>query len=79
MQYAVMFLFVFSCFNVLLSLYLLILFLSSLRSDKRSFLMCFFFFFNKKRVDFAKKVVMLQPFRNILYLCGVNIIYIVTV
>ena len=41
--------------------------------------MCFLRLFNKKRVDFAKKVVMLQPFRNILYLCGVNIIYIVTV
>ena len=36
-------------------LYLLILFLSSLRSDKRSFLMYFFVVFQKKRVNCIKK------------------------
>ena len=36
-------------------LYLLIVFLFSLRSNKRSFLMCFLRLFNKKRVVFAKK------------------------
>ena len=41
--------------------------------------MYFFVVFQKKRVNCIKKVVMLQPFRNILYLCGVNIIHIVTV
>ena len=41
--------------------------------------MYFLWCFKKKRVNCIKKVVMLQPFRNILYLCGVNIIYIVTV
>ena len=44
--------------------HLLIVFVSLLRSDKRLFLMCFLWLFNKKRVNFAKKVVMLQPYQR---------------
>ena len=44
--------FMFSSFNSILSL---------LRSDKRLFLMCFLL---KKRVNFAKKVVMIQPYQE---------------